>query len=114
MPRTLFGLLVALAAVGLTASARAEPARAGLMLSRVRVETPADARAPIPIHYSLALADQPRTAIDHQFAPDGVKGSVGYLCGISGLPKGAASGGPASAFENMGTYLGAKLGLSFR
>lgn len=58
---------------------------------------------------------QARTALDHRFAPDGVVGSVGYLCGIDGLARdGEAGGGPTSTFGHQGTFLGASLGYAFR
>ena len=56
-----------------------------------------------------------RTAVDHRFSPDGVVGSVGYLCGIDGLARdGEGGAGPASTFGHQGTFLGASLGYAFK
>jgi hypothetical protein len=58
---------------------------------------------------------QGRTAVDHRFSPDGVVGSVGYLCGIDGLARdGEGGAGPASTFGHQGTFLGASLGYAFK
>ena len=55
------------------------------------------------------------TAVDHRFSPDGVVGSVGYLCGIDGLARdGEGGAGPASTFGHQGTFLGASLGYAFK
>jgi hypothetical protein len=61
-------------------------------------------------------AVRPRTAVDHRFAPDGLVGQAGYLCGIGGIgpDSDALRGGPASAHGHSGTFLGASLGYAFR
>jgi hypothetical protein len=43
-------------------------------------------------------------------------GSAGYLCGIGGIGPDttATRGGPASAFQHFGTFLGASLGYAFK
>jgi len=59
---------------------------------------------------------EPRTAVEIRFAPDGLVGSAGYLCGVGGIgPDGDnARVGPASAFQHFGNFLGASLGYAFR
>ncbi|HEY2481131.1 MAG TPA: hypothetical protein VGI30_02885 [Caulobacteraceae bacterium] len=58
----------------------------------------------------------PRTAVDHRLGSDALVGQAGYLCGIGGIgpDDDAPRGGPASAFEHFGTFLGAKVGYAFR
>ncbi|HEY5289444.1 MAG TPA: hypothetical protein VIJ59_05380 [Caulobacteraceae bacterium] len=57
-----------------------------------------------------------KTAVAYRFAPKGLTGEAGYLCGIGGIgPDGeVARVGPASAFQNFGTFLGATLAYAFR
>ena len=56
-----------------------------------------------------------RTSVDHRFAPGGLVGSLGYLCGVNSFAPGASENtGPASSFGRATTYLGAKLSLTFR
>jgi hypothetical protein len=57
-----------------------------------------------------------RTAVDHRFGPHGPVGQAGYLCGISGIgpDNDGPRGGPASAFEHFGTFLGTSVGYAFR
>ncbi len=78
-----------------------------------------DARVLFSIPYARdtgpELAGMSRTAIDHRFAPGGLTGSVGYLCGVNSFAPGAnETGGPASTFGRGTTFLGAKLSLPFR
>jgi len=56
------------------------------------------------------------TAIARRLTGDGVTGSVGYLCGIDLFePDGwQRGGGVDSSTGHKGTFLGAKLGYSFR
>jgi hypothetical protein len=71
---------------------------------------------PIPQASAAETIVEPKTAVDHQFAPSGLVGQAGYLCGIGGIgPDGdALRGGPASAHGHSGTFLGASLGYAFR
>src|SRR5579863_7779151 len=48
-------------------------------------------------------------AIDHRFGPDGVVGSVGYLCGLDSHAFGGEGGGLPSSFDREDTFLGGKL-----
>jgi hypothetical protein len=59
---------------------------------------------------------QPRTEVDHRFAPHGLVGQAGYLCGIGGIgpDDDPPRGGPSSLWGHQGTFLGAKLGYAFR
>lgn len=54
-----------------------------------------------------------KTAIDHAFDPDGVTGSLGFLCGLN---PGNAKDGAAAArgYDPTGRFVGAKLRLAFR
>jgi hypothetical protein len=52
-----------------------------------------------------------QTAVDYRFSSDQI-GSVGYLCGLQPGPN--ESGGPASAFEPEGTFLGGQLRMAFK
>lgn len=55
-----------------------------------------------------------RTAVDHSFAPRGLVGSMGYLCGVNSSAPGAEDiGGPASSYGRGTTFLGAKLSYAF-
>lgn len=58
----------------------------------------------------------PKTAVGHRFGADGPVGQAGYLCGIGGIgpDNDGPRGGPASAFEHFGTFLGASVGYAFR
>jgi hypothetical protein len=75
----------------------------------------ADPRLSLATPYAQRATDatpgMPKTAIDHSFAPDQV-GSLGYLCGLQPGPN--ERGGPASAFDPEGTFLGGQLKLAFR
>ncbi len=80
----------------------------------------ADLSAPIfAIHYVQApIQSLPpgvaRTAVDHSFAPRGLVGSMGYLCGVNSSAPGAEDiGGPASSYGKGTTFLGAKLSYAF-
>jgi hypothetical protein len=56
-----------------------------------------------------------RTEVDHSFAPGGLTGALGYLCGVDSFAKGSdTQGGPASSYGHGTTFLGAKLVLPFR
>ena len=57
-----------------------------------------------------------KTAVDHRFGADGPVGQAGYLCGVGGIgpDNDGPRGGPASAFEHFGTFLGASVGYTFR
>jgi len=71
----------------------------------------------VAIRYtSAARPGSSPTAIDHQFSPDGVVGSVGYLCGIDKLDPDSyqRGGGPTSTYGHQGTFLGASLGFAFK
>ena len=71
---------------------------------------------PYPQSSTIEIPMQPRTEVDHRFAPDGLVGQAGYLCGIGGIgpDTDAPRGGPSSLFGHQGTFLGAKLGYAFR
>ena len=79
----------------------------------------ADARAALALPYAqthaLEGAGISRTEVDHQFAPNGPVGAVGYLCGIRNFAPGTADhgGGPDAGYGREGTFLGAKLSLPF-
>jgi hypothetical protein len=51
-----------------------------------------------------------QTAVDHRFSERAL-GSLGYLCGLGEMPN--ASGGVASSFEPMGTFLGGQFKVAF-
>jgi hypothetical protein len=53
-----------------------------------------------------------KTAVDHRFESADAVGSLGYLCGLQPGPNETA--GPASAYDPVGTFLGAQLNLAFR
>jgi hypothetical protein len=53
----------------------------------------------------------PKTAIDHRFGSDNLA-AVGYLCGLQPGPN--ERGGPASAYDPEGTFLGGQLTLAFK
>ena len=80
----------------------------------------ANARAALALPYAQAHALEgagiSRTEVDHQFAPDGAVGAVGYLCGIRNFAPGTDDhgGGPDAGYGREGTFLGAKLSLPFR
>jgi hypothetical protein len=77
---------------------------------------PDGAARAVPQASAIEAPIQAKTAIDHQFAPEGLVGQAGYLCGIGGLgpDSDALHGGPASAHGHSGTFLGASLGYAFR
>ncbi len=52
-----------------------------------------------------------KTAIDRQFGAQNVA-ALGYLCGLQPGPN--ETSGPASAYDAVGTFLGAQLKLAFR
>jgi NaMN:DMB phosphoribosyltransferase len=58
-----------------------------------------------------ATPGMPKTAIDHRFA-SGDLAAVGYLCGLQPGPN--ERGGPASAYDAEGTFLGGQLKLAFK
>ncbi|MFI4976529.1 MAG: hypothetical protein ACHP84_18495 [Caulobacterales bacterium] len=77
-------------------------------------------RTSLSVRYALSSpvrdAGPNRTQIDHRFARDGLVGSAGYMCGIDGVvpDTNLTGGGPASTFGRQGTFLGARLGYSFK
>ena len=70
----------------------------------------------VPQPSAIEAPIQAKTAIDHEFEPEGLVGQAGYLCGIGGIgpDDDALRGGPASAHGHSGTFLGASLGYAFR
>jgi hypothetical protein len=75
-----------------------------------------DAPRPQPGMSGADTPVQPHTAVDHRFTPDGLTASAGYLCGIGGIgpDSDATRGGPSSAFQHYGTFLGATVGYPIR
>jgi hypothetical protein len=51
-----------------------------------------------------------QTAVDHRFSERAL-GSLGYLCGLGEMA--STSGGVASSFEPVGTFLGGQLKMAF-
>jgi hypothetical protein len=58
-----------------------------------------------------ATPGMPKTALDHRFGSANLV-AVGYLCGLGPGPN--ERGGPASANDPEGTFLGGQLKLAFR
>jgi hypothetical protein len=98
----------------------ADAAAAAASLGKIDASTVASAaqasRPLAPARYADAGPALPpgvaRTQIDYRFAPRDMVGSLGYLCGLEPGPNEA--GGPVSASDPVGTFLGAKLSLAFR
>ena len=123
MMRNSMPLALGLAAMAMAGAAHAQTAgqpAAARPFSRIAWTTPpkidlADPRLSLATPYAQRATDatpgMPKTAIDHRFAADQV-GSVGYLCGLQPGPN--ERGGPASAFDPEGTFLGGQLKLAFR
>jgi hypothetical protein len=72
-------------------------------------------RTPLAMTYAQAAAMRQagvaRTSLDHQFARDGLTGSVGFLCGLQ--PRLDESSGAAYGFDPHGRFLGARLSRAF-
>lgn len=100
--------LSAAPATDLVTAVRALPASSRPALDLSSLRTPAALSSTEAFE-----SDQPRTAIDHQFASGGLVGSMGYLCGIDKFQP-AANSGPASSSGRAGTFLGAKLSYAFK
>ena len=55
------------------------------------------------------------TAVSRKLDSDRVIGQLGYLCGLDSEGRDLASrGGPASSFDKVDTFLGAKLTIAIR
>jgi hypothetical protein len=112
--------LVGLALAGAAHAQTAGPPAAAPSLGVIAWTTPpkidlADPRLSLATPYAQRATDatpgMPKTAIDHRFASEDLVGAVGYLCGLQSGPN---EGGPASAFDPEGTFLGGQLKLAFR
>ena len=63
-----------------------------------------------------AVSDFPRTAVDYHLAPDGMTGSVGYLCNPFSPPLAGREAvmSAASRYGRASSFLGAKLSYAFK
>jgi hypothetical protein len=115
--RTVF--LAAIGALALVGAAKAEATAGAPAKPPARLRLSDDNATLVRPYASSSAAEDPiegKTAVDHHFGPRGPVGQAGYLCGIGGIgpDNDAPRGGPASAFEHFGTFLGAKVGYAFR
>jgi hypothetical protein len=111
-------ICAALALVASTSAALADPApTSAAPRPLLRLARPAD---DVSSPYASPVKDPGpnlgHTAVERRLSGDGVTGSVGYLCGIDlyqpdGWQRG---GGVDSSAGHKGTFLGAKLGYSFK
>ncbi len=104
----------------IVAAALAGPAGAALA-QQAPITLPPQPKAPLVLSDGVvsiggpAHPDQPvanRTSVDHQFGPQRVMVSAGYLCGLT--PLSDRTPGPASTFGPVGTFLGGKLTYDFK
>lgn len=117
----ILAVITALSAADLASAQAASPivARASQLTPLTHLDL-SDDRAVLfrPYVRTSAAEDpiDPKTAVDHRFGSNGPVGQAGYLCGISGIgpDNDGPRGGPASAFEHFGTFLGASVGYAFR
>lgn len=121
MRAMILAVLAALSAANLASAQAASPivVRAGRLGPPNHLDL-SDDRADVLRPYArTSTTEDPidsKTAVDHRFGSDGLVGQAGYLCGIGGIgpDNDGPRGGPASAFEHFGTFLGASVGYAFR
>jgi hypothetical protein len=114
---TLAAVLIAAAMTGVARAETAAPAPVSKIIwtapSAINL---ADPRLSLAGAYAQRNPDNatpgmPKTAIDHRFGSDNLV-AVGYLCGLGPGPN--ERGGPASANDPEGTFLGGQLKLAFK
>jgi hypothetical protein len=115
--RTVF--LAAIGALALAGAAKAEATADAPAKPPMRLHLSDDRAIVVRPYARGSAAEDPieaKTAVDHRFGREGPVGQAGYLCGIGGIgpDNDAPRGGPASAFEHFGTFLGASVGYAFR
>ena len=116
------GVLALLLAAGAARMAVAQPTDQSPLSpfagdGTIRAEpAPADPHARFVLRYTPAPSPPipegtVRTSVDRDLSARGLRGSVGYLCGLAPSPN--QTNGPVTSTEPVGTFLGAQLRKSF-
>lgn len=122
-PQRMAGMFLAAAVAAAAGAADAQvapptpgalsPYRVGAEPTRLTIDISGARALPYAQANALKAAGLAQTAIDHQFARDGLVGSAGFLCGLQ--PGQNDTGGAAAhGFDPQGRFVGAKLRLAFR